>query len=252
MFDVGFFSALLGGILTFFAPCTLPLIPSYIAFISGGDNRVGQAEGIGGMSMRRRTMLNALLFVFGFSIVFIAYGLVSGTIGHFLIIHRKLISQVGGLIVIYLGFSMLDFFRFPQLLFGGRLRLPRSISAGSRLGALALGSLFALGWSPCLGPILGTILLLAATGGTALYGGVLLAVYSLGLALPFLLIALLYGSTFSYLPTLERYLPLIQKAGGAMLVGIGLLLVLGQFGILNTWATEFIPPRLFNIMLQYT
>ena len=243
MLDVTLFSALFGGLLTFFAPCTLPLIPGYIAFIGGGSKK---QEGL-----RGRTMLSALFFVVGITLVFIVYGFASGALGKFLILHRALIAQVGGFIVIVLGLSLLDFFSFPQFSLGGSWHLPKWVSAGEPSGSFLLGLLFALGWSPCLGPILGTILLLAATGGTVFYGGLLLAIYSLGLALPFLLIAYFYGSAFDYIPKLGRYLPTVQKMGGVLIVLIGLLLVFGQFGILTTLISGIFGTRLFDAMAQY-
>jgi len=127
----------------------------------------------------------------------------------------------------------------------------KTIAVFAVIITILLGFLFALGWSPCLGPILGTILLLASTTGTTLSGGLLLGVYSLGLALPFLLIAFFYGSSVAYVPKLERYLPLVNRIGGVLLVVIGLLLVFGQFGMLNTWAGEILGDRLFNGMVQY-
>lgn len=250
MFEVTFFSALFGGLLTFLAPCTLPLIPGYIAFISGekGDGH-----------FRRRIMVNALLFVLGFSSVFITYGVASGVLGKFLILHRATIAAIGGVVVIVLGLSMLNLFTLPTFsvllpsvgAFWRKVFSWGGLFNGSTLGAFLLGFLFALGWSPCLGPILGTILLLASTTGTMLSGGLLLGVYSLGLAIPFLLIAFFCGSSFAYVPKLERYLPVVNRVGGVLIVGIGLLLVFGQFGMLNTWAGEILGDRFLNGMVQY-
>lgn len=253
MTEVTFFSALFGGMLTFSAPCTLPLIPGYIAFIGGSSGSSGETRHA---TIRSDTLRNALFFVLGFSLIFILFGMASGAVGKFLVLYRTLIAQVGGVIIIYFGLSMLGFLPFPSFsavssggrlsgLFGGRI-------SGTRSGSFFLGLLFALGWSPCLGPILGTILLLAATGGTALYGGSLLAVYALGLATPFLIVAFLYGSTFAYVAKLEPYLYFTRLAGGVMLMFVGILLVIGQFGILNTWAGGLFDGRLIELMLTHT
>lgn len=243
MFEVTFLSALFAGLITFFAPCTLPLLPGYVAFIGGSKEE---------SNLRRHTMENALLFVLGFSAVFIAFGIASGVVGKFFLLYRTEITKVGGIMVILLGLSLLDLVRFPYFFSHGvSWRLPQGISAGSPAGAFLLGFLFALGWTPCLGPVLGTILLLASTGGTILYGGLLLGVYSLGLAVPFLLVAFLYGSTVASIPKFGRYLPHIRRIGGMLIVGIGLLLVFGQFGILNTWVTELLGQRFFGTMAQY-
>jgi cytochrome c-type biogenesis protein len=235
MFDVSFFSALLGGILTFLAPCTLPLIPAYIGFL-GGSSSSGSTQLGNKVALRRRIYWNALLFVLGFSLIFIIFGLVSGTLGKFLILHRAVISSLGGILVIGFGLIMLGYVPFPNLF--ARVGLPHWLHPGKPFSAFLLGLLFALGWSPCLGPILGTILLLAGSSGTALYGGYLLAVYSLGLAIPFLFVAFLYGSAFTYIAPLARYLPLIEKCAGVFLIIIGVLLLIGDFGLLNVWFTD--------------
>lgn len=231
MLDISVVSAFVGGLLTFLAPCTLPLIPAYLAFIGGaaGDKSKGK-------SVRRRLLLNALFFVLGFSLVFILFGMVSGALGTYLVLYRKLLAQIGGVVILLFGISMLGFFSLPSIsgTWGGFI--PKWIQAGTLKGSFLLGLLFALGWSPCLGPILGTIYILAITKGTIFFGGFLLFVYALGLALPFLFVAYLYGSAWSYVTPLSRFLPVVSKIGGILLIIIGLLLVIGQFGMLNTWA----------------
>jgi cytochrome c-type biogenesis protein len=197
---------------------------------------LGSAEHSNSATLRRRIHFNALLFVFGFSLIFVLFGLVSGTLGKFLILHRAVISSLGGIFVIGFGLIMLGYIPFPN--FFARVGLPHWLHPGKPFSAFLLGLLFALGWSPCLGPILGTILLLAGSSGTALYGGYLLAVYSLGLALPFLFVAFLYGSAFTYIAPLARYLPIIEKCAGVFLVIIGALLLIGDFGLLNVWFTD--------------
>jgi cytochrome c-type biogenesis protein len=230
MFEIGYISALVGGILTFLAPCTLPLIPAYIGFLAGADkDENARTRG-------RRIMLNALLFTFAFSVVFVFFGLVSGVIGQFFVLHRALISRIGGILVIIFGLSMLGVFDMPRF-FSGR-KMPKFLTPGKPVSSFLLGLLFALGWSPCLGPILGTILVLAGTGGAAAHGATLLFVYSLGLAIPFLLVAAIYGASFSYITSLAKLLPAVNKAGGVLFVFIGLLLLMGNFGLLNVWVTD--------------
>lgn len=244
MIDVTFFSALLGGLLTFFAPCTLPLIPAYLGFIGG--TKTGHGD-----HTPPPLFLQAVFFVLGFTVVFMVYGLASGIIGKFLILYRKEIAQVGGVIIILFGLSMLHFIKLPSFFSFSGKPLPKIIHPGTRAGAFALGFLFALGWSPCLGPILGTILLLAATSATALHGAYLLGVYSFGLAIPFLIVAYIYGAAFTYVRTLERYIPIISQISAWLLVGIGLLLLLGQFGLLNTWVGSFIGESRYENLVNY-
>lgn len=231
MFEVDQLSALIGGLLTFLAPCTLPLVPAYLAFIGGV--RPGTDPAL----HHRQIFLNASCFVAGFSAIFIMFGVVSGALGTLLVLHRALIAQIGGVLVIVLGLSMLGVFHLP---FAGNLptKLPLFAKEGSLLRAFLLGLLFALGWSPCLGPVLGTILVIATSHGDALHGGWLLFIYALGLAIPFLLLAALYGQAVRYVEKLRSALPWITKIGAVVIIGIGVLLVFGQFGAINAYGVD--------------
>jgi cytochrome c-type biogenesis protein len=248
MLDIGTFSALLGGLLTFLAPCTLPLIPAYIGFLGGTSFRANGGKELSS-TLRMQIAVNALLFVLGFSLIFIFFGLVSGTVGKFLILHRAVLSQVAGLVVIFFGAVMLGYVTLPRF-FSGR-SLPSWLLPAQPFSAFLLGVLFAIGWSPCLGPILGTILLLAGQSGTALHGAYLLMIYSLGLGIPFLLVAVLYGSAFTYVERFARFLPAVSMVAGGFLVFIGILLLVGQFGLLNTWAAGFIGGEWYENLVQY-
>jgi cytochrome c-type biogenesis protein len=232
--EVSLISALIGGILTFLAPCTLPLIPAYIAFISGAGNARGRPPA------RATLVLLAVVFCLGFSVVFVGYGVASGALGQFLVLHRALLAQIGGIFIILFGLGMLGLFKLPKF-FGGSGKPPRFIAPGTIHGSFLLGLLFALGWSPCFGPILGAIILLAGTSGTALWGGFLLSVYALGLAIPFIAIAYFYGSAFSWVSVLSRFLKFINIAGALLLIAIGVLLLLGRFGELNGVGQQFLP-----------
>lgn len=225
MTDVNIFSALFGGILTFLAPCTFPLIPAYIGFLAGGVTADAH--------LRLRIMRNALLFVIGFTLVFMMFGLLSGALGTFLVLHRLLLSQIGGVMVVILGLLLLLHVPLPTL-FGSSL-LPSWITPGRPTSAFLLGLFFGLGWSPCIGPILGSILLLASTSGSVSLGASLLFVYSIGLTIPFLLVALLYGTTFTYVTALGKFLPHIERVAGVFLIALGTLLVLGKFGLFSVW-----------------
>lgn len=242
MISVSFFSALLGGVLTFFAPCTLPLIPAYIAFIGSAHT-----EGRG----RKKLFANAVMFVIGFSLVFLLYGLASGALGKYLVLYRKEIAQIGGVAVVFFGLAMLGALRLPKFLSPGMGKLPHFVRRGTPLGSFLLGFFFAFGWSPCLGPILGTILVLAGESGTALFGGMLLLTYALGFAIPFLLVAFLYGSAFHYVSHLERYLPYITRAGGVLMLLIGFLLIVGEFGMLNAWITGAFGGFGYDTLMEY-
>jgi cytochrome c-type biogenesis protein len=231
MFTVTYFSAFFGGLLTFFAPCTLPLIPAFIAFISGHSP---EKTGDSGTVIHKKIFLSALLFVFGFTTVFMFFGLVSGSVGASLVVHKKLIAQIGGVVVIFLGLGMLRIIHLPRLALFQNFTLPRFITPGSKRGGFLLGLLFALGWSPCLGPVLGTILVLAGATGSMISGATLLFMYALGLGLPFLFVALLYGSAVGYVTALQKYLPIISRLGGVLVVIMGFLLLFGQFGSIGS------------------
>lgn len=251
MIEVSFFSALLGGILTFFAPCTLPLIPAYIGFLGGGLRKESGEEA---KEVRTHILRNALLFVLGFSLIFILAGVISGSIGKAYIRHHVIISQLSGVIIVFFGISMLGILPIPNLLekiFKSR-KLPKSIVPGNPSSAFLLGILFAIGLGPtCLGPILGYISLLAATSGTALYGALLLTVYSLGIAIPFLVVALLYGSSFSYIAKLTKLLPLINRVSGVILIFIGVLLIMVNFGMLSVWMGHILKAQWYTDLVNY-
>ncbi len=229
MFEVTYISSFLGGLLTFFAPCTLPLIPAFIGFI-GGQSAVTSKNKL---SYQWSVFLSAALFVLGFTVVFIFFGLIAGQLGALLVLHKKLVAQVGGGIIILLGLGMLRVIPLPRMPFLSHLRLPALIAPGSKRGGFLLGLLFGLGWSPCLGPVLGTILVLAGTTGSALSGASLLFVYALGLGIPFLILAVLYGSALTYVTALQAYLPLFSRIGAVLIIIIGTLLLVGQFGLIN-------------------
>lgn len=246
MSEVGILSALLGGLLTFLAPCTFPLIPAYIGFLAGGGSREQLLEP---KELQRRIMLNALLFVLGFTSVFVFFGLISGSLGTFFALNRLLFARIGGAIVVLFGLFMLRIIRLPSL-FKGK-NVPAFLTPGRPSSAFFLGFFFGFGWSPCLGPILGTILFLAGSGGTASYGAFLLLCYSLGLAIPFLIVAYLYGTTFSYVIAFQKYLPVVEKVAGVFLIVIGVMLMIGQFGMFNVWVGEFWKGGWYENLMNY-
>lgn len=246
MFEVTFFSAFIGGLLTFFAPCTLPLIPAFVAFISGQAPADGEPIRV----FPSRIFVSALLFVSGFTLVFMLFGLASGVLGTFLTMHRRTASAVGGILVILFGLGMLGVIKIPRLEFYSRLHLPSFIHVGTNSGGFLLGALFALGWSPCLGPVLGTILVLAGMSSSAYYGTMLLFVYAMGLAVPFLLVALIFGKSVTYVSHIVRYLPLASRIGAVFVIIIGILLLVGEFGLLNSLVVDIYALPLFQPLVD--
>jgi cytochrome c-type biogenesis protein len=242
--DVSLLSAFLGGLLTFLAPCTLPLIPAFLAFIGGAS------PGVNNLEKRKAVLFAALSFVSGFTVIFMLLGMASGTLGALFTLNKKLIAQVGGVLIIVLGFGMMGVIPLPSL---GRItgKIPSSVVPGTRTGGFLLGLLFGLGWSPCLGPILGTILVLAATSNTALTGATLLFAYALGLGLPFLLLSYWYASSLLVVERIAPHTKTISTIGGALVVGLGLLMLIGQFGALTALGFDLYRIPLFSTLMDY-
>lgn len=217
----------LAGVLMFLAPCTLPLVPGYLAIISGvsADDLAHPERG---RKAHRKMFLNGLFFVLGFTVVFVFLGVLAGGLGHLLIEYRTWISRIGGLVIVVFGFMMMDVVEISGLKRERRFKLPLGFQHGKPGNSLLVGAIFGFGWSPCIGPILGTILFLASTSGTVWQGASLLAVFSLGLALPFLLVALAAGSATRYIKQVGKYLHIIQVVGGVFLIFLGFLLLIDQ------------------------
>lgn len=224
-------SAFVAGVITFLAPCTLPLVPAYLGFISGvsADDLKDPEKAKGA---RKKIVKNGFAFVIGFSSVFILFGTLAGFLGQSLVQYQTILTKVGGVFIILFGLLMLGFFKIPVLQVDKRIKLPKFIKVGSTPSSVAIGSIFAVGWTPCVGPILGSILLLASTSSTALQGAFLLAVFSLGLAVPFILIAFAFSSATKHIGAITKYFTWISAIGGIFLILLGLLLLTDNFDLL--------------------
>jgi len=227
-------AAFLAGILMFLAPCTLPIVPGYLAFISGSV-----ASGSEKSKVRGRLLINALAFVLGFSVVFILLGTSAGFLGSLLGPWRNLASRLGGAVIILFGLTMLGLLRLPALSSEHHIRLPKFLTLGRFESSMLVGALFALGWSPCIGPILGTILFLASGSATAASGALLLAVFSLGLGLPFILTALLMRSGQNAFGNWGTASKILSYVGGCVLILLGVLMLAGETGLLVSWGFRF-------------
>ncbi|PIR89472.1 MAG: cytochrome C biogenesis protein [Candidatus Harrisonbacteria bacterium CG10_big_fil_rev_8_21_14_0_10_40_38] len=227
--------AFIAGLLTFLAPCTLPLVPGYLGFVSGVSSQ-DLRDPDKSKSSRKKVFLNGLLFVIGFSFVFILLGSLFGLGGAVLIKYRLWLSRIGGIFVIFFGLFMIGIFKLPFLNVEKRIGGVKFLKPGNPVSSLIFGATFGFGWTPCVGPILGSILTLAAASATVFKGGFLLGVFSLGLALPFLVIALLIGSASFYISKITKYLNVISVVGGVFLIFLGILLVTDGFGL---WITFF-------------
>ena len=226
------------GLLSFFSPCVLPLIPGYIAFVSGLSIASMTERGFSGREMAS-AMLSSVMFVLGFSAVFVILGASSTWLGGLLIQRLPLLISVAGVIIVIFGLLQLGLLKSSFLLATKQVDL-REDKLGM-LKAPLLGAAFAFGWTPCVGPILGAILTYAATMDTVGEGVELLAIYSAGLGIPFLLTTLAMRVFFVLFSRIKKYMGLIQKTSGAMLVLLGILMMSGKLtlitaklGFLNT------------------
>ena len=240
----------IAGILTFLAPCTFPLIPGYLGFI-GGVSLDELQNPDSSKKARRRIFMNGLLYVLGFSVVFILFGMLFGLGGTALGQYRILLTRIGGGFVIFFGLYMVGFLKLPFLQFinqDHRFNLIEKLTPGTPLSSLIFGATFAFGWTPCVGPILGSVLTLAAQGATVLQGGFLLAVFSLGLGIPFLVIAFGISSATTYLKLMNKYLRYFEVIGGLLLVLLGVLLITNN---LAQWITFFYHIEFLNFKWIY-
>ena len=236
-------AAFLSGVLMFLAPCTLPIVPGYLAFIagvpSGGEGR-----------SRGRIIQNAIAFVIGFSVVFILLGTFAGVLGGTVGPWRETLSRLAGIIIVIFGLTMLGFLRLPMLTREWHARVPRFLTIGRPESSALIGALFAVGWSPCIGPILGTILFVASTSG-AIQGALLLGVFSLGLGLPFILSAIFIERLGEWFTHLGRTTVVLNYLGGIVLVTIGILMLLNSMGLLITWGFGFFDFLNYDRLLNY-
>lgn len=234
--------AFIAGILTFLAPCTLPLVPGYLGFISGVSASDLQDPSKAKIA-RRKIFLNGVLYVIGFSLVFIILGSLFGLGGATLVKYRIWLSRIGGIFVIFFGLFMMGILKLPFLNVEKHVGSVKALKPGNPISSLIFGATFAFGWTPCVGPILGSILTLAASLATIGQGAFLLAIFSLGLAVPFLIIAASISSASVYLAKVSKYLNAISFVGGIFLVFLGALLLTNS---LASWISYFY--QLFNFI----
>ena len=220
-------SSFVAGMFTFFAPCTLPLVPAFLGVISGVDQKDLQ-DPEKAKQARKKIFLNAVFYVLGFSLIFILFGIAFSFLGQILVF-RVWIQRIGGVLIILFGLVLLGILKIPILNRDHQIRVPKLFQKQGKTNSFAIGALFAFGWSPCVGPLLGTILLLASGSSTVLQGTVLLVLFSLGLAVPFLLTAFLAGRAFSAFSRWGKVLTAVNAIGGIFLIGLGILMVSDQF-----------------------
>ncbi len=229
--QVSFALAFGAGLASFLSPCVLPVVPGYVSFVTGmtlGDFRSAERA-----SARREAAIHSGLFILGFSLLFIALGASATALGTVIRRSLPLIQQIGGAVIVLFGLYMLGIIKLPLLMRERRVQL--ATKPAGMLGSVVAGVAFGAGWTPCVGPVLATILLYAGMSGTVLHGAALLAVYALGLGIPFFVAAVGFNWFISRTRFLRRWLLPIERAAGAVMVVVGALLFLGRFAVMARW-----------------
>ncbi|MEW6618700.1 MAG: cytochrome c biogenesis protein CcdA [bacterium] len=230
--DVNIIIAFIAGLLSFFSPCVLPVIPSYLAFITGlSFEEMNENQTV----IKRRLFFNSLIFILGFSLIFIFLGAGATLIGKFLITYKLIIQKVGGILIILFGIHITGL--VPLNLLQKEKRVHLKNKPFGYLGSFLVGLAFASGWTPCIGPILGAILIYAATSDNVYSGIILLSSYSLGLGLPFLIVSLGLSAFLTHFNWMKRYLRPISIFSGILLILIGIMIFADKLGMVTGMIT---------------
>ncbi|RME46330.1 MAG: cytochrome c biogenesis protein CcdA [Chloroflexi bacterium] len=225
--NITFAVAILAGLFSFLSPCVLPLVPAYIGYLSGATVT---AEGVA-ISGRRDTFLHALGFVLGFSLIFVLLGVTAWSIGDLLYTYLPWLARIGGIVLIVFGLALMGVFKLPFLYTQKRVEVKVNPSLGY-LSSFIIGIFFGAGWTPCVGPILGGILLLASQASTATHGALLLVAYSLGLGIPFLIVGAAFEAASETIHRLNRRSNWVSIASGVILVLLGVAVLTNQLQLL--------------------
>jgi len=237
--DVSYLGAGVAGLLSFLSPCVLPLVPPYLCFLGGMTLEELGARQAAGDAGARRVVLAAVFFVLGFATVFVALGATASAIGGLVSRHFELLAQIAGGLIVLLGLHFLGLLRIGVLFREARFH-PARRPAGLA-GAYLIGLAFAFGWTPCVGPVLATILLVAGSEESAVYGASLLGAYAAGLGIPFVAAAFAARPFGAFMARFRRYVGAVEKVLGALLVATGVLFITGSMADLSYWLLETFP-----------
>ena len=237
-----FLAAFAAGVLSFISPCVLPLIPGYLSYISGLTLDEMQGTGDGAMSLgaaRRRVLVASIFFILGFSFVFICFGAAASVVGQYMLERQRLLAKIAAVIVIVFGLHTMGVLRIGWLYSEKRVQVEKKPT--SLFGAFFVGLAFAFGWTPCIGPILAAILAVAASEQTVAKGAGLLAVYSLGLGIPFLIAAAAIKPFAAFLTRFRRHLVHMERVMGGLLVLTGVAFLTGSVSQASFWLLDTFP-----------
>ena len=228
--NISYIVAFVAGLLTYFSSCLVPLIPAFIAYITGVSFRDLKDKGKRRL-LRKKTLIHSLLFIAGFSIVFVILGLTVTLLGKALFRYQKIIRIAGGILIMLFGMQLLGVLNFNFLTKERKLSVVTK--GASYIGSFLIGVTFAAAWTPCAGPILGSILVLAGTKANVFMGAKLLTIYSLGIAVPFFITALLVDSFLSYFNKFQKVLGIINIIGGVFLIIVGILVATNYLAVIS-------------------
>jgi len=233
------FGVLFAGVLSFLSPCVLPLVPPYLCFLAGTSLEQLENGDEEDPALPRRVMLSSLLFVLGFTTIFVMLGASASFVGKFILSNADILSKIAGVVVIGFGLHFLGIFRFA--LVNREVRYHHDKKPPGILGAYLVGVAFAFGWTPCIGPVLAVILAVASTQDTLAQGAFLLMIYSLGLGIPFMLASLGVKPFLRFMARFRQHIGMVEKAMGGMLVVVGVMFITGSFTELSYWFLETFP-----------
>lgn len=236
--EISIFAAFAAGVVSFLSPCVLPLVPPYLCFLAGSSLEELTEEAADSIA-RKRVIVSAIVFVLGFSTVFIALGATASVIGALLREYLEILAKIAGVIIIIMGLHFLGVFKFAFL--NKDTRYQHSDRPRGIVGSYLIGLAFALGWTPCIGPILGAILAVAASEESVTKGAGLLAVYSAGLGMPFLAAAVGINRFMSFMKRFRKHLGTVEKVMGGVLVATGILFLTGGMQTLSYWMIDMFP-----------
>ena len=236
MENVSILTAFVFGIISFVSPCVLPIVPGYLSFISGYsfDEMMKSSR----QALFKRVTLNSILFVLGFSLIFVALGASATVVGKFLLTKLDVLSKIAGVIIIIFGLHMTGIFRIKFLNYEKKFHTDKKIGP---LGSFIAGLAFAFGWTPCIGPVLAGILAIAAEQDTVGKGIMLLSVYSLGLGIPFLATSLSINAFLSFFKRFSKYIRWVEISGGVLLILVGILIMTNNLTVLSGYFAKWFP-----------
>ncbi|MBI1821484.1 MAG: sulfite exporter TauE/SafE family protein [Nitrospirae bacterium] len=237
MHSISFFMAFTAGLFSFISPCVLPVVPSYLCYITGLSFEDLTAGSRSSQSIKWLTIKNSLMFIAGFSIIFILFGATATSLGQLLHTYQAMVRKIGGAIVILLGLYIMGILKFGFLMTDKRTHIQNK--PAGLIGSFLVGIAFASGWTPCVGPILGSILLYASTEDSVLNGVTLLSAYSLGIGLPLFILSLGFNSFLSTYKKIIPYMKYINVASGLFIIFIGILIFTNSLTILTSMLTKY-------------